>query len=50
MAALALDAGGFLEDAAEPGALTAEQVAVLFMEMAGVVDATAADRLQKETS
>jgi AcrR family transcriptional regulator len=36
VASLALDAGGFLEDVADTGALPAERVAALFVEMAGL--------------
>lgn len=35
-ASLALDAGGFFEDLADPGSVPGEQLAELFMEMAGL--------------
>ena len=38
VASIALDAGGFLEDVADPGALPGKRLAVLFMDMAGLAD------------
>jgi AcrR family transcriptional regulator len=48
VASCALDAGGFLEDLADPGSLPGEQVAALFLEMAGLAEAPAPPEAERE--